>query len=57
MDPTNRLPPVSSMNFQFGEEGTSGFRWVLRMESGGLGLTIDFRGEIKGEHFRDKREV
>ena len=49
MDPTNHLPPVSSTNFQFGEEGKSGFRWVLMMRNGGLGLELDFRGEIKGE--------
>ena len=49
MGPTNRLPPVSSTNFQFGEEGKSAFRWVLMMGSGGLGLGLDFRGEIKGE--------
>ena len=49
MDPTNRLPPVSSTYFQFGEEGKSGFRWVLMMENGGLGLELDLRGEIKGE--------
>ena len=47
MDLTNRLPPVSSMNFQFGEEGKSGFRWVLMMESGGLGLRLDFRERSK----------
>ena len=27
------------------------------MENGGLGLELDFRGEIKGEDQRDKREV
>ena len=49
MSPTNRLPPVSSTNFQFEEEGKSGFGWVLMMENRGLGLELDFRGEIKGE--------
>ena len=46
---TNRLPPVSSTNFQFGQEGKSGFRWVLMMGNGGLGLRLDLREEIKGE--------
>ena len=49
VEATNRLSPVSSTNFQFGEEGKSGFRWVLMMESRGLGLRLDFRGEIKGD--------
>ena len=49
MGPINCLPLVSSTNFQFGEEGKSDFSWVLMMGSGGLGLGLDFRGEIKGE--------
>ena len=48
MGPTNSLPPVSNINFQFGDEGKSGFTWVLMLESGGVRLRLGFKGKIKG---------